>query len=82
MSNNLIFSLKTLTLVNCKNHKPIFLIYLKPIKMVIFKLFKHYKMLKKMANSEHKVVNLMELLQLPVIEEELLKIALLIFFEM
>jgi len=82
MSNNQIFSQKTLILVNCKNHKPIFLICLKPIKMVIFKLFKRYKMLKKMASSEHKVVNLMELLQLLVIEEGLLKTVLLIFFEM
>lgn len=82
MSNNQIFSQKTLILVNCKNHKPIFLICLKPIKMVIFKLFKRYKMLKKMASSEHKVVNLMELLQLLVIEEGLMKTAFLIFFEM
>jgi len=50
--------------------------------MVIFKFFKRYKMLKKMASSEHKVVNLMELLQLLVIEEGLLKTALQIFFEM
>lgn len=82
MSNNQIFSQKTLILVNCKNHKPIFLIYLRPIKMVISKIFKRYKMLKKMASSEHKVVNLMELLQLLVIEEGLPKTALLIFFEM
>jgi len=50
--------------------------------MGIYKLFKRYKMLKKMDSSEHKVVNRMELLQLLVIGEGLLKIALLIFLEM
>jgi hypothetical protein len=82
MSNNQIVSLKTLILANCRNHKQIFLIYLQPIKMGIYKLFKRYKMLKKMDSSEHKVVNRMELLQLLVIGEGLLKIALLIFLEM
>jgi hypothetical protein len=37
--------------------------------MGISKLFRLYKMLKKMDSSEHKVVNQMELLQLMVIEE-------------
>lgn len=69
MSNNLIVSLKTLILANCRNHNQIFLIYLKPIKMVISKLFKRYKMLKKMDSSEHKAVNRMEVLQLLEIEE-------------
>jgi uncharacterized protein YcfL len=69
MFNNQIVSLKTLILVNCRNHKRIFLIYRKQIKMVSSKLFKRYKMLKKMDNNEHKVVNRMELLQLLVIEE-------------
>ena len=39
-------------------------------------------MLKKMDSNEHKVVNQMELLQLMVIGEGLLKTALLIFLEM
>jgi len=82
MFNNQTSSLKTLTLVNYKNHKQIFLIYLKTIKIVISKIFKRYKMLKKMDSSEPKVGNLMELLQQLVIEEGLLKTALLIFFEM
>jgi hypothetical protein len=82
MFNNQTSSLKTLTLVNYKNHKQIFLIYLKPIKIVISKIFKRYKMSKKMDSSEPKVGNLMELLQQLVIEEGLLKTALLIFFEM
>jgi hypothetical protein len=49
---------------------------------VISKIFKRYKMSKKMDSSEPKVGNLMELLQQLVIEEGLLKTALLIFFEM
>ena len=82
MSNNQIVSLKTLILANYKNHKQIFLIYLKLIKMENSKLFKRYKMLKKMDSREHKVVNRMEHLQLLVIEEGLLKTALQIFLEM
>ena len=46
------------------------------------KLFKRYKMLKKMDSREHKVVNRMEHLQQLVIEEGLLKTALQIFLEM